>query len=140
MIAVCASRYTCSVGFVYFGFWLLQTRSGVALTAAGKYRIWSQIRSTHRGRYLTGDQSRPSFCSTYPIERRLRFSRVAPEDSQEAAAATAGEEDEGDTSGVRLLLASPDAADAKDRELWCTPEEVLAMLLAGVKVGGYVPG
>lgn len=44
------------------------------------------------------------------------------------------DQDDGDTSGVRLLLTSPDATETKDREVWVTPEEVLAMLLAGVKV------
>ncbi|CAN0215799.1 unnamed protein product [Ectocarpus sp. 6 AP-2014] len=43
------------------------------------------------------------------------------------------DQDDGDTSGVRVLLTSPDAAESKDREVWVTPEEVLAMLLAGVK-------
>ncbi|CAM9886314.1 unnamed protein product, partial [Ectocarpus sp. 8 AP-2014] len=43
------------------------------------------------------------------------------------------DQDDGDTSGVRVLLTSPDAAETKDREVWVTPEEVLAMLLAGVK-------
>lgn len=52
--------------------------------------------------------------------------RVSAEDSQDA--------EDVDGSGVKLLLTSPDASDAKDKEVWCSPEEVLAMLLAGVKV------
>ncbi|CAM9953478.1 unnamed protein product, partial [Laminaria digitata] len=52
--------------------------------------------------------------------------KVSPENSQEA-------EEDAETSGVRVLLISPDASDAKDKEVWCTPEEVLGVLLAGVK-------
>lgn len=60
----------------------------------------------------------PSLSSRYP--------RVSSDGSQEA--------DDADTSGVRLLLSSPKSSDTKDKEVWCTPEEILAMLLAGVKV------
>lgn len=60
--------------------------------------------------------------------------RVSSQDSQEGG----DDHDDGDTSGVRLLLTSPDASDAKDREVWCAPEEILAMLMAGVKVCVYV--
>lgn len=56
-----------------------------------------------------------------------RLDRVSAESSHEA--------EDAETSGVRLLLTSPDASEDKDKEVWCTPEEVLAMLLAGVKVG-----
>ncbi|CAN0051001.1 unnamed protein product [Pylaiella littoralis] len=68
--------------------------------------------------------------ATQRVKSSLRHEiKVSPEDSK-----VGGEDhDDGDTSGVRLLLTSPDASDAKDREVWCTPEEVLAMLLAGVK-------
>eukprot|EP00903_Cladosiphon_okamuranus_P011185 g10554.t1 len=59
--------------------------------------------------------------------------KVASEDPNEAVADDDDQPDDGDTSGVLLLLTSPEASDAKDREVWCTPEEVLAMLLAGVK-------
>lgn len=52
--------------------------------------------------------------------------RVSAEDSQEP--------DDAETSGVRVRLTSPDASDDKDKEVWCTAEEVLAMLLVGVKV------
>lgn len=72
----------------------------------------------------------------HPRRPPARPPRVSSEDPKDAAAATEDQnEDDGDTSGVRLLLTSPDASDAKDREVWCTPEEVLAMLLEGVKVG-----
>eukprot|EP00752_Nemacystus_decipiens_P003644 g3358.t1 len=70
--------------------------------------------------------------ATQRVKSSLRHEiKVASEDPKDAAAEDP--QDDGDTSGVRLLLTSPDAADDKDREVWCTPEEVLAMLLAGVK-------
>lgn len=68
-------------------------------------------------------------CIQVYFSKLCRVSSEDPEDIGE-------DHDDGDTSGVRVLLTSPDASDAKDREIWCTPEEVLAMLLAGVKVGG----
>ncbi|CAM9600529.1 unnamed protein product, partial [Choristocarpus tenellus] len=42
-------------------------------------------------------------------------------------------EDE-DTAGVRVKVTSPLAAEEKDQSIWLTVEEVLAILLAGVKV------
>lgn len=42
--------------------------------------------------------------------------------------------EDAETSGVRVLLKSPDAVEDKDKEVWVTAEEVLAMLLSGVKV------
>ena len=79
---------------------------------------------------------RPETATNHTASRRAAppAHRVASEDPKEAAAED--QHDDGDTSGVRLLLTSPDASETKDREVWCTPEEVLAMLLAGVKVGG----
>lgn len=71
-----------------------------------------------------------SFCFS-PICTRLPR-RVSAEDSQDP--------EDAETSGVRVLLASPDALEAKDKEVWCTVEELLAMLLVGVKVGGWVGG
>ena len=55
-----------------------------------------------------------------------RFDRIAPENSTEA--------EDAESSGVKVLLSSPEAKDSKDREVWCSPEEILAMLIAGVKV------
>ncbi|CAN0196082.1 unnamed protein product, partial [Ectocarpus fasciculatus] len=68
--------------------------------------------------------------ATQRVQSSLRHDiEVSPVESKEAA----DDQDDGDTSGVRVLLTSPDASEAKDREVWVTPEEVLAMLLAGVK-------
>lgn len=58
--------------------------------------------------------------------------RVSPEDSQDA--------EDAETSGVRVLIKSPNAVEAKDKEVWITAEEVVAMLLAGIKVGFGSPG
>lgn len=61
-----------------------------------------------------------------PIAFTTYFDRIASENSTDA--------EDAECSGVKILLTSREAKETKDQEVWCSPEEILAMLIAGVKV------
>ncbi|CAM9918385.1 unnamed protein product [Ascophyllum nodosum] len=99
------------------------TAAGAAASAAATSEekcevVWPLRLMTLRGKEGTKAMHR--------VKSSLRHDiKIAPENSTEA--------EDAESSGVKVLLSSPEAKDSKDREVWCSPEEILAMLIAGVK-------